>query len=109
MMGSMVLSVLTIALTQRKPLGVIRNSDLGGHYASVAFGGRCQMGAWSSMGNAGSLRQPDGRKFLGRLEAKLIERNSFEPKAKACTAVFTSIESWYNPRSLHSGWAVSHL
>lgn len=41
--------------------------------------------------------------YYASLEAKLIERRSFESKAQAHMAVLTWIEGRYNPRRRHSG------
>lgn len=40
--------------------------------------------------------------FSATLECELIDRRSWRSKAEARTALFTWIESWYNPRRLHS-------
>ena len=40
--------------------------------------------------------------FAG-LECELIARRSWKTKTEARLAVFTWIESWYNPRRRHSG------
>jgi putative transposase len=43
--------------------------------------------------------------FFASLECELIDRRSWKSKAEAKMAVFTWIESWYNPRRLHSALA----
>jgi putative transposase len=40
--------------------------------------------------------------FFVSLECKLIARRSWKTKTEARLAVFTWIESWYNPRRRHS-------
>jgi putative transposase len=41
--------------------------------------------------------------FLASLERELIAWRSWKTKTEARLAVFTWIESWYNPRRRHSG------
>ena len=41
--------------------------------------------------------------FFASLEYELIARRSWKTKTEARLAVFTWIESWYNPRRRHSG------
>jgi hypothetical protein len=41
--------------------------------------------------------------FFATLECELIDRRSWKTKAEARLAIFTWIESWYNPLRRHSG------
>ncbi len=41
--------------------------------------------------------------FLANLECELIDRRSRKNKTEARLAIFTWIESWYNPTCRHSG------
>ena len=41
--------------------------------------------------------------FFASLECELIARRTWKTKTEARLAVFTWIESWYNPRRRHSG------
>ena len=41
--------------------------------------------------------------FFASLECELIARRSWKTRSEARLAVFTWIESWYNPRRRHSG------
>jgi transposase InsO family protein len=41
--------------------------------------------------------------FFATLECELIDRRSWKTKAEARLAIFTWIESWYNPLWRHSG------
>jgi transposase InsO family protein len=41
--------------------------------------------------------------FFATLECELINRRSWKTKAQARLAIFTWIESWYNPLRRHSG------
>ena len=50
----LVLEALNLALSQRRPAGVIHHSDQGSQYTSIAFGRRCaQAGVRPSMGSVG--------------------------------------------------------
>ncbi len=50
----LVLGVLSMALGQRRPEGVVHHSDKGSQYTSLAFGKRCrEMGVLPSTGSAG--------------------------------------------------------
>jgi putative transposase len=84
----------------------------GSQYTSVAFGQRCtKMGVRPSMGSVGdAYDNAMAESFFASLECELIDRRSFKTKAAARMAVFTYIESWYNPRRRHTalGARVSH-
>ena len=41
--------------------------------------------------------------FFASLECELIDRRSWKNKTEARLAIFTWIESWYNPTHRHSG------
>lgn len=41
--------------------------------------------------------------FFATLECELIDRRTWKTKAEARLAIFTWIESWYNPLRRHSG------
>jgi putative transposase len=122
MTSDLVISALNMALHTRRPESVIHHSDQGSQYTSIAFGNRCQeMGVRPSMGTVGDAYesvasvQANARSALRRnynamaesffasLECELIARRSWKTKGEARLAVFTWIESWYNPRRRHSG------
>ena len=105
MTTDLVLAALNMAITQRKPDGVIHHSDQGTQYTSVAFGQRCgKIGVRPSMGSVGdAYDNAMAENFFASLECELIDRRSFETKAAARLALFTYIEGWYNPRRRHSG------
>lgn len=44
-----------------------------------------------------------GESFLNSLEFELIDRHSWKNKTEARLAIFTWIESWYNPTCRHFG------
>jgi len=104
MTADLVIDALNAAITQRKPINVIHHSDQGSQYTSIAFGTRCkEMGVRPSMGTVGdAYDNAMAESFFATLECELIARRSWKTKTEARHAVFTWIESWYNPRRLHS-------
>jgi len=104
MTADLVIAALNMALHTRRPEGVIHHSDQGSQYTSLAFGSRCrEMGVRPSMGSVGdAYDNAMAESFFATLECELIDRRSWKSKAEARTALFTWIESWYNPRRLHS-------
>ena len=101
----LVISALNMALLMRQPESVIHHSDQGSQYTSIAFGNRCkEMGVRPSMGTVGdAYDNAMAESFFASLECELIARHSWHSFAQAKTAVFSWIESWYNPRRRHSG------
>ena len=104
MTADLVLAALNMAIAQRRPTNVIHHSDQGSQYTSVAFGLRCnKMGVRPSMGSVGdAYDNAMAESFFASLECELIDRRSFQTKADARLALFTYIESWYNPGRRHS-------
>jgi len=102
---NLVLAALNMAITQRKPEGVIHHSDQGSQYTSIAFGERCaKLGVRPSMGSVGdAYDNAMAESFFASLECELLDRRSFKSKAEARVALFSYIEGWYNPRRRHSG------
>ena len=105
MTAELVIEALNMALMTRKPESVIHHSDQGSQYTSIAFGNRCrEMGVRPSMGTVGdAYDNAMAESFFASLECELIARRSWKTKTEARLAVFTWIESWYNPRRRHSG------
>jgi putative transposase len=101
----LVLSGLDMALSQRRPQGVIHHSDQGCQYTSIAFGGRClEAGVRPSMGSVGDcFDNAMCESFFATLECELLDRSRFCNQAEARTAVFDYIEGWYNGHRRHSG------
>ena len=104
MTADLVIAALNMALHTRRPDSVIHHSDQGSQYTSVAFGRRCQeMGVRPSMGTVGdAYDNAMAESFFASLECELLDRRSWKSKTEARTALFTWIESWYNPRRRHS-------
>jgi putative transposase len=100
----LVMDAFDMALTQRRPAGVIHHSDQGCQYTSIAFGQRCrEAGVQPSMGSVGdAYDNAMCESFFATLEAELLDRTRFATPAHARLAVFDYLEGWYNPRRRHS-------
>lgn len=100
----LVLDAFNMALSQRRPHGVIHHSDRGCQYTALAFGQRCQeMGVRPSRGAVGSAYDNAmAESFFATLECELIDRRCFRTHAEARMAIFRYIEGWYNPHRRHS-------
>jgi putative transposase len=100
----LVLDALEMAISQRRPDGVIHHSDQGSQYTSLAFGKRCrEAGVRPSMGSVGdAYDNAMCESFFATLECELLERRRFTSKIEAKMACFRFIEGWYNPLRLHS-------
>lgn len=100
----LVLDALEMALSQRRPQGVIHHSDQGSQYTSIAFGQRCrQAGVRPSTGSVGDcFDNALCESFFATLECELLDRHRFRSQAEARMALFDYIEGWYNPRRRHS-------
>jgi putative transposase len=100
----LVLAAFDMAVTQRQPVGVVRHSDHGTQYTSIAFGQRCQQaGVRPSMGTVGDAYDNAlCESFFASLECELLDRHAFQTHAEARMAVFRYIEGWYNPHRRHS-------
>jgi putative transposase len=105
MTQELVIAALDMALLTRKAGSVIHHSDQGSQYTSIAFGQRCkEAGVQPSMGSVGdAYDNAMAESLFATLECELIERRTWQTKAQARLAIFTWIESWYNPRRRHSG------
>jgi len=100
----LVLDAMNMAVGQRKPSGVIHNSDQGSQYTSVAFGLRCkEAGVRPSMGSVGDAYESAMcESFFATLECERLDRRKLRTKAEARMAIFEFIEGWYNPGRRHS-------
>ena len=101
---TVVLDALNMALTMRRPSGVIHHSDQGSQYTSIEFGNRCRKaGVRPSMGSVGDCYDNAmAESFFATLECELLDRSSFKTHAQARNAVFDFIEGFYNPQRRHS-------
>ena len=104
MTADLVIMALNMALITRKPQAVIHHSDQGSQYTSIAFGNRCkEMGVQPSMGSVGdAYDNAMAESFFASLECELIARRTWKSKTEARLAIFSWIETWYNPRRRHS-------
>lgn len=104
MTAELVISALNMALLTRKPENVIHHSDQGSQYTSIAFSNRCkQMNVRPSMGTVGdAYDNAMAESFFATLECELIDRRVWKTKTQARLAIFTWMETWYNPRRRHS-------
>jgi putative transposase len=102
--AELVLSALDMAVGQRRPKDVIHHSDQGSQYTSLAFGSRCrEAGVRPSMGSVGdAYDNAMCESFFATLECELLARRRFASQVEARMAVFSYLESWYNPLRLHS-------
>ena len=100
----LVLDALNMALSMRRPKGVIHHSDQGSQYTSIEFGHRCrEAGVRPSMGSVGdAYDNAMCESFFATLECELLARRRFKTQGEARIAVFEFIEGFYNPRRRHS-------
>jgi putative transposase len=100
----LVLEALQMAVSQRRPRGVIHHSDRGSQYTSIAFSERCDLlGVRPSMGSVGdAYDNAMAESFFATLECELLDRTRFQTQREAYLAVFEWIEAWYNPHRRHS-------
>jgi putative transposase len=100
----LVLDALQMAVTQRRPQGVIHHSDQGCQYTALAFGHRCEaLGVRPSRGTVGdAYDNAMAESFFATVECELIDRRCFRTQAEARRAIFRFIEGWYNTHRRHS-------
>ncbi len=82
----------------------MHHSDQGGQYTSLVFTQRCRsVDIDTSMGSKGDCFDNAAiESFHASLKKDLIHRQSWPTKAKARTAVFDYLETFYNRRRRHS-------
>jgi putative transposase len=103
--AELVVDALEMALWNRRPAaGVVHHSDRGGQYTSLAFGRRCrEAGVVPSMGSTGDcFDNALAETFFATLECELVDRSRWRSRLEARTAVFSFIETFYNPYRRHS-------
>jgi putative transposase len=73
-------------------------------YTAIAFGNRCtQLGVRPSMGSVGDcFDNAMAESFFATLECEVLDRNTFQTRDEAHSAVFSWIEGWYNTHRRHS-------
>ena len=103
--AELVVDALGMAVTRRRPNGqVIHHSDRGSQYASLLFGRTLrESGLLASMGSKGDpYDNAMCESCVSTLKEELIKRRSWKTRDEARLAVFTYIETFYNPRRRHS-------
>src|ERR1017187_8516338 len=100
----LMLAALDMAISQRRSRGVIHHSARACQYTSYAFGKRCtEAGIRPSMGRVGdAYDNAMAESFFATLEREVIDRQRFHSQIDARRAVFSWLESWYNPYRRHS-------
>ena len=94
-----------MAVTRRKPpAGVVHHSDRGSQYTSLAFGTTLRdSGLVASMGRRGDAYDNAAcESFISTIKNELIKRHTWTSRDQARLAVFSYIETFYNPRRRHS-------
>jgi len=102
--SDLVVQALDMAVTQRRPDGVVHHSDQGSQYTSDAFRRRClELSVERSMGSIGdAYDNAMVESFFATLKCELIHRRCFHTQEEARQALFQYIEGWYNTRRRHS-------
>jgi putative transposase len=103
--AELVVDALAMAVTRRKPpAGVVHHSDRGSQYTSLAFGKTLRdSGLVASMGRRGDAYDNAAcESFISTIKNELIRRRSWTSRDQARLAVFSYIETFYNPRRRHS-------
>jgi len=73
-------------------------------YTAIAFGTRCtQLGVRPSMGSVGDcFDNAMAESVFATLECEVLDRNHFQTRDEARSALFSWIEGWYNTHRRHS-------
>jgi len=103
--AELVVDALGMAVTRRKPpAGVVHHSDRGSQYTSLAFGTTLrESGLIASMGRRGDAYDNAAcESVISTIKNELIKRRSWTSRDQARLAVFSYIETFYNPRRRHS-------
>jgi len=103
--SDLVVDALGMAVARRRPKpGVVHHSDRGSQYTSLAFGRTLRdSGLLASMGRRGdAYDNAPIESVISTIKNELINRSRFRTPDQARLAVFDYIETFYNPRRLHS-------
>ena len=84
--------------------GVIFHTDRGSQYTSTVFGQLCtDLGVRQSMGETGiCFDNAVAEAFFASLKREMYYRQAWATRAEARRAVIRWIETWFNPRRLHT-------
>ena len=103
--ADLALAALRAAIAARRPpRGLIHHSDRGVQYASTAYRTLLAAhGMHASMSRPGDCwDNAVAESFFATLELELIARSTWRTHEEARRAIFSFIETWYNPRRRHS-------
>jgi len=103
--SELVVDALAMAVTRRKPpIGVVHHSDRGSQYTSLAFGTTLrESGLVASMGRRGDAYDNAAcESVISTIKNELVKRRGWTSRDQARLAVFSYIETFYNPRRRHS-------
>jgi len=105
MRAELVADAMDMATWRRRPLkGAIAHSDHGSNYCSWVFGQRLRAaGLLGSMGTVGdALDNAVAESFFASLQCELLDRHTWPTRAGLARAIFSWIETFYNPTRRHS-------
>lgn len=103
--AELVVDALGMAVTRRRPKpGLVHHSDRGSQYTSLSFGRTLRdSGLLASMGRRGdAYDNAPVESVISTIKNELVNRSRFRTRDQARLAVFDYIETFYNPRRLHS-------
>jgi putative transposase len=103
--SELVVDALGMAVARRRPkAGLVHHSDRGSQYTSLAFGRTLrESGLVASMGRRGdAYDNAPIESVISTIKNELVHRSRFTSRDQARLAVFDYIETFYNPRRLHS-------
>jgi putative transposase len=103
--ADLVVDALGMAVARRRPKpGLVHHSDRGSQYTSLAFGRTLRdSGLLASMGRRGdAYDNAPIESVISTIKNELVHRSRFTTRDQARFAVFDYIETFYNPRRLHS-------
>jgi putative transposase len=103
--AGIVVDALSMALATRKPPpGLVHHSDRGAQYRSLVFGRTLrESGIAQSMGSKGDAYDNAATEsVMSTIKTELVRRNTFKTRDAARLAVFSYIETFYNPLRRHS-------
>jgi len=105
--SELVVDALGIAVARRQPkAGLVHHSDRGAQYTSLAFGRTLrESGLVASMGRRGdAYDNAPIESVISTIKNELVNRSRPTTRDQARLAVFDYIETFYNPRRLHSSF-----
>lgn len=94
-----------MALARRHPqAGLLHHSDRGSEYTSQGYQALlAELGIEVSMSRTANCYDNAAMEsFFDTLKSECVNRTSFHTHAQARSAIFASLECWYNPVRLHS-------